>query len=144
MLGNPTQLKLLLASLIFSFSIESFASSLVQKVADQYLNHITWEEVQANGDTDIIRLANIDKIPSEVIAELELLDLFVNFEFPKFWNSKSPLGIADPQDIMEIFDESGIAGYAINVTECNTEECFGWEALYLDKNGTTVKNTFLK
>jgi hypothetical protein len=45
-------------------------------------------------------------------------------------------------DAIRVVKDGVTQGYVFNVTECNIEECYGWEALYLNADGLVLEQSF--
>ena len=141
-------MKSLVTLLLLTFSLNAVANEAVLAIAKKYKNLITADRIQDRGDQERIVVINAKKLPQSVYAKLKKLDVTLYQEEEVLVDGKSEYAVLNNGndgwfDNFKILDKNGqTAGYAFNVSECNLEECYGYDALYLDAEGALVYKSF--
>ncbi len=124
-------------------------NALMKTLISRYTNLITYERVQDEGDDDKVFPIRYKELPKSVLKTLNKLEMNISndWDFESTFPD-SPYVVnfspkATENDAMVVRDNSGkVAGYIFNVTTCNIEECYGWDALYLDQSGYILHQSF--
>jgi hypothetical protein len=129
---------------------KSTGSSLIRDFVRRYSNIITYDRLSEADRQKVQPVQKFNVLPERVRQTLLELDLAIAVEWDVI---QGPLEDAyhmisfsddvNSNDALAILGENGeVVGFAFNVTSCNPEECYGWDALYLDAEGTIFFKSF--
>lgn len=133
------------------FKVECKRSStdpVMAKILKKFNNLVTYERLENEGFADVIEsVATYESLPREVKRTLNSLKLsiFYGWDVQIQGTSEYVVNFSSDKyesDAIRIVKEGQTLGYVFNITECNEEECYGWDALYLDAEGFILKQSF--
>ena len=135
--------------LIAAFSQVGLAADVsMASLANKYNNLIHTDRIESQGDSDIILNVSYASLPKSVKDKLEKLDISVMIDWDVIelrgseWVINEDLTNLEGHSIFKVVVEGKTLGYIFNVTNCNIEECYGWDALYLGPRGGVVYKSF--
>ena len=123
-------------------------NELMAKITTKFNNLVTYERLEKEGFSDVIEsVSRHSDLPKAVQNTLKRLELSIFDGWDATIERKSPYVINFSNDKYEsdairIVKDGTTQGYVFNVTECNIEECYGWDALYLNAKGLVLKQSF--
>jgi hypothetical protein len=124
-------------------------NTLMNTIISRYRNLITYDRVQDQGDDDKMIPVTFEMLPRRVVTTLKKLKINISYDWDfdeTFTDSPYVVNFSlKPQqnDALEVRDPQGTTvGYVFNVTTCNSEECYGWDALYLNQDGHILYQSF--
>lgn len=131
-------------------SCQTFAKNpYMQDLISRHRNIITYDDLTAADQEKVKLVTKYEELPKKIQAVLNELKLSIvvneepilsyDRDFSMMINF-SDLGYQN--DALEVTEQGQTVGYAFNVTECNPEECYGWDALYLDAAGNILFKSF--
>jgi|GEM_PF-4935436 len=124
------------------------STDLMDQFITKYRNLITYNRLNQEEQILVRLVQKAEALPTAVLTTLKSLELSLLDEWdPGLFTGKSYYVInfstlPNESDAMVVQLEGEIFGYIFNVTECNEQECYGWDALYLDSKGVILKQTF--
>lgn len=120
---------------------------LINSFVREYRNLITYYHLKPE-HRELVELISLPQdLPKTILETLSSLNISLALDWDFFEDNPNSYIInfsASPEesDAMAIVKDGETIGYIFNVTECNIEECYGWDALYLGANGTVIFKSF--
>lgn len=113
---------------------------------NRYSNLVTYDRMSEEDKKKVNLISTPQDLPSKIYDRLRFLELSIlqdwdvvsqgqSYDVVNFSNSEET-------DAYVVKVDGVVEGYIFNVTECNPEECYGWDALYLDASGKVLHKTF--
>ncbi|MAF78529.1 MAG: hypothetical protein CME60_10220 [Halobacteriovoraceae bacterium] len=122
-------------------------NSLMSHFIQEYRNLITLDHINEEDREFIHLIHKIDLLPSKILKALNHLNLNLLNDWDTISSTESEYVINfsenETTDAFEVINQQKeTVGYIFNVTQCNPEECYGWDALYLDVEGNLLFKSF--
>ena len=128
----------------------SYENKVMEELAGRYKNIFTQDDIDKD-DQDQIKALSSNELPSTVIDFLKSLEISLFQDGKTLVNGTSQYFVFnnefddDNSDVFVVTDKDKkdvVVGYIFNVTQCDTEECYGWDALYVGPKGQLVYKSF--
>lgn len=136
--GGKEEVKLSCKTFKVSFTMNSFIN--------EHRNLITWEHLSDQEKKLVTLIEDYNELPKEIKSRLEMLELSIMKGWDLIFEGKSNYVVnfenGEQTDGMKVIKNGELEGYIFNVTECNPEECYGWDSLYLDERGNVLWKSF--
>lgn len=123
-------------------------NELMAQITKKFNNLVTYERLEEEGFADVIEsVAKHSDLPKAIQKTLERLELSIFDGWDVTINRKSEYVVnfsnnKYESDAIRIVKNGQTQGYVFNITECNIEECYGWDALYLNADGFVLEQSF--
>jgi hypothetical protein len=115
---------------------------------EEYRNLITYDRLLPEHKEFITPVQSSSDLPENILSALKAMKISIANDW-EFENDSAGSGYVinisqnrDENDAMAVTYKGRTIGFIFNITECNSEECYGWDALYLDSNGTVIFKSF--
>lgn len=122
------------------------SNEVMNEFIKEYGNLITYDHMSEVDKKKVKLISKINDLPKKILNRLTFLDLSLMEGWDTIHQGSSYYVInfenSNETDAFEVRVEGEIQGYIFNVTECNPEECYGWDALYLDAEGKVLYKSF--
>lgn len=129
--------------------VKSLYTDVINSFVSEYRNLLTYDRLIPEHKEMVKPIQDPQDLPKGVLETLKSLKITfsIDWDFDSNNNGSSPYVInfsptVDENDAMAIIVDQKEIGYIFNITECNVEECYGWDALYIDANGTVIFKSF--
>jgi hypothetical protein len=121
---------------------------LILEFVQEYRNLLTYDRLKPEHKEIVELIQSPQDLPKNIQEAIRSLRIAysIDWEFSDNYVHGSYVInysiLPDESDAMVIIKDGEPVGYIFNITECNKEECYGWDALYLDTNGTVIYKSF--
>ncbi len=130
-------------------SCQTFAKNqYMQSLISNYRNIITYDHLSADDLENVKPFTKYNELPKlvqDTLKELKLVIVVDGNVSSRSGSFFSMINFSEEEyenDALVVFDQGQTVGYIFNVTECNPEECYGWDALYVDVAGNILFKSF--
>lgn len=123
-------------------------NEVMTKILAKFNNLVTYERLEDEGFGDVIEsVPSYEELPKAIQKTLIRLKLsiFSGWDVQVQGESEYVVNFSSDKyesDAIRIVKDGQTLGYVFNITECNIEECYGWDALYLDADGFVLDQSF--
>jgi hypothetical protein len=127
---------------------KSIYANLINSLVREYRNLVTYDRLKPEHKKFITPVKTQNELPANILNTIRSLRIHLVTDWDFIDNDNhSPyvinFGTDDYDfDAMAINHNEKVIGYIFNVTECYIEECYGWDALYLDADGNVIYKSF--
>ena len=125
----------------------TYKNAKMEALASKYKNIFTQDDIDKD-DEDRIFPISVKELPDSVVDFLKLLDITAYESGKTVIQGQGPLIIANDEfdsgnsDAFVVKENQEILGYIFNITTCDEEECYGFDALYVGPEGQLVYKSF--
>lgn len=133
----------------FASSAQNSNSRLMNKIYQKYQNQITLTKIYKSNDQHIIQaIPSATQLPLSVVQTLnsEHISLYENPIFISFWGSGlfilNNFSTPNNIDMFQVHHNGRLHGYIFNISQCEEDVCYEFDALYLNHLGQILHKTY--
>lgn len=123
-------------------------NAYMETLISNYRNLITYDYLSVADLENVKPFTKYNELPKLVQETLRRLKLVIVVDGNVSSRSGSFFSMINfseeeyENDALVVIDQGQTVGYIFNVTECTPEECYGWDALYVDAAGNILYKSF--